>query len=135
MSPPAPLRASTYERLHAYIRMCINTAAAQHPPDPFLDLCSDRTHPACHEQTSIMVWPGDGATTPPSPTPVTTATPAPAVQQPVTPTGTSDLTPVGLIPLADCTGCSGEDLLAFYAKVCATVATTILRSMCVEGLL
>lgn len=60
-----------------------------------------------------MVLPGDGVNIPPSPTPVTTATPAPAV----TPTGTGDLTPVGKIPLADCTGCFGEDLPAFYAKV------------------
>eukprot|EP00752_Nemacystus_decipiens_P007213 g6456.t1 len=67
-------------------------------------------------ETSIMVWPGDGVTTPPSPTPVTTDTPAPAAQPAVTPTGTGNLTPVGLIPLADCTGCSGEELPPFYAK-------------------
>lgn len=62
-----------------------------------------------------MVWPDNGVTTPPSPTPPTTATPAPApaVQPPVTPEG--DLVTVGLLPLARGTG---DELLAYYAKVC-----------------
>lgn len=64
------------------------------------------------EQTEIMVWPDDGVTTPPSPTPSTTATPAPAAEPPATPEG--DLVTVGLLPLARGTG---DDLLAFYAKV------------------
>lgn len=62
-----------------------------------------------------MVWPDNVVTNPPSPTPVT-------------PTG--DLVPVGLIPLADCTGCSGEDLPPFHAKVCVTNAYVPNKKTC-----
>lgn len=61
--------------------------------------------PSSEIQTQIFVSPDDGVTTPPSPTPTTTA-------PPVTPTG--DLTTVGLLPLARG---NGDDLSAFYVKV------------------
>ncbi|CAM9160508.1 unnamed protein product [Ectocarpus sp. 4 AP-2014] len=57
-------------------------------------------------ETLIYVWPDT------APTPSTAgSTPAPA---PVTPVG--ELTAVGLLPLADCTGCFGEDLPPFHSK-------------------
>eukprot|EP00903_Cladosiphon_okamuranus_P018634 g17151.t1 len=68
-------------------------------------------------ETYIMVWPDSDVTTPPSPTPPTTATPAPApaVQPPVQPPVTPErnLVTVGLLPLARGTG---SDELAFYSK-------------------
>ncbi|CAM9688722.1 unnamed protein product [Scytosiphon promiscuus] len=67
-------------------------------------------------ETQIMVWPDNVVTTPPSPTPSTAVTPAPAGEPPVTSPPTGELATVGLIPLADCTGCFAEELPPFYSK-------------------
>ncbi|CAM9345379.1 unnamed protein product [Hapterophycus canaliculatus] len=67
-------------------------------------------------ETQIMVWPENIVTTPPSPTPSTTTTPAPVDEPPVTSPPTGELATVGLLPLADCSGCFGEELPAFYSK-------------------